>query len=297
MEHRQRVKCAAVTTTLNPAAARCANCAEPLTGPFCASCGQSADELRRPFRTMLADAMSEVFSLDARLARTVWPLLTRPGRLTKEYLSGRRAAHVPPLRTYLIAAVVFFGLFSLFPPPSPPVYVFTRGTPEAARIKSTTGSRVTFELPEHVPFGDRRFQDVSARARANPEAFARAAYSNIPRAFFLFLPVFALMLKGLYWKQGYYVEHLVFALYFQAFLFLALALHFAAGWLPGFLSAPLRLALVLWPVAYVPIALRRVYGGSRIATAFKSAALVVLYLFGFVMFGFGFVAYMAVLTF
>ncbi|MGH9241419.1 MAG: DUF3667 domain-containing protein [Vicinamibacterales bacterium] len=246
---------------------------------------------------MLVDAVDDIFNFDTRFARTLWPLLIKPGQVTKEYLSGRRAAHVPPLRTYLVAALLFFGLFSVFPTQSPPVYVFTTGTPEAARAKSAGGNKVTFELPEHVWFGDRRFQDVSARARANPDAFALAAYRNIPRGFFLFLPIFALMLKLLYWRQGYYVEHLVFALYYQAFLFLTFALNFLAGWLPGLLSGPLRVALLLWSLAYVPIALRRVYGGSRIMTAFKTAGLIVLYVFGFVIFGFGFVSYMAMITF
>ena len=248
---------------------------------------------------MVADAADELFNLDARFARTLWPLLTRPGRVTKEYLSGQRASHVPPLRTYLIAALVFFGLFSIFPTKSPPVYVFTTGTPEAARIKSapSSGSRVTIELPQHVWFGDARFQEVSVRARANPEGFALAAYRNIPRAFFLFLPMFAVLLKLFYWRQGYYVEHLVFALYYQAFLFLAFALYFVVGWLPGVLSGPLRVALMVWPFAYFPIALRRVYGGSWTKTAFKTAGLIVLCVAGFLIFSLGFVTYMAIITF
>lgn len=247
--------------------------------------------------TMLADAVGEIFSLDTRFARTLWPLLTRPGQVTKEYLSGRRAAHVPPLRTYLIAALVFFGLFSLFPTKSPPVYVSIVGTPEAARARTVQGNKVTIELPEHVWFGDRRFQEVSARARANPEGFAQAAYRNIPRAFFLFLPLFALMLELFYRRQGYYVEHLVFALYFQAFLFLALALYFLVGWLPGMLRTPIRAALVLWPIAYFPIAVRRVYGGSWMNTVLKVVPLGLLYAVVFLIFGLWFVTFMAVLTF
>jgi hypothetical protein len=246
---------------------------------------------------MVADAADELFNLDTRFARTLWPLLTRPGLVTAEYLSGRRAAHVPPLRTYLIAAVVFFGLFSVFPTKSPPVYVSTAGTPEAARARSAAGNKVTIELPEHVWFGDQRFQEVRVRARANPEGFALAAYRNIPCAFFLFLPLFALLLKLLYWKQGYYFEHLVFALYYQAFLFLTFVLYFVVGWLPGVLSEPLRVALILWPLAYVPMALRRVYGGSRITTGFKAVPLAVLYLGTFFIFGLGFITYMAVITF
>lgn len=247
---------------------------------------------------MLADAVGEVFSLDARLARTLWPLLTRPGEVTAQYLSGRRAAHVPPLRTYLIAALVFFGLFSLFPPDSPPVYLYTIGSAEEEQVKQTParGGRVTIGLPRAVSIGDRQYQEVRARARANPEAFAQVGYRNIPRAFFLFLPLFAAMLGLFYWKR-YYVEHLVFALYYQAFLFLAFALYFLAGWLPGFMRMPLRIALIAWPVAYLPIAARRVYGGSWTGTMSKAAGLGVLYVLGFALFGFGFITWMAVLTF
>ena len=247
---------------------------------------------------MLADAVGDVFSLDTRFARTLWPLLIRPGQVPTEYLTGRRAAHVPPLRTYLIAALVFFGLFSVFPAKSPPVYLYDIGSSEEALVKQTSarGGRVTIGLPSSVWLGDRRYQEVRERARANPEAFAHAGYRNLPRAFFLFLPIFAAMLGLFYWRS-YYVDHLVFALYYQAFLFLAFALVFLAGWLPGFLKVPLRIVLVLWPLVYLPIAARRVYGGSRFTTAAKTAGLLVLYVLGFVIFGFGFITWMAVLTF
>ena len=287
-----------VTETATAPDATCANCAAPLTGQFCANCGQNVRDLQRPFRAMFADAIGDVFSLDTRFARTLWPLLTRPGQVTKDYLSGRRAAHVPPLRMYLIAALLFFGLFSMFPPKSPPVYLYTIGSAEETLVKQTSarGGRVTIGLPSSVWLGDRQYQDVRARARANPEAFAQAGYRNIPRAFFLFLPVFAAMLGLFYWRP-YYVDHLVFALYYQAFLFLAFALVFLAGWLPGFLKVPLRTVLVLWPIVYLPIAARRVYGGSRLTTVAKTAGVFVLYVLGFVIFGFAFIAWMAVLTF
>jgi len=39
------------------------------------------------------------------------------------------------------------------------------------------------------------------------------------RAFFVFLPLFALFLELLYRKQGYLVDHLIFSLYYHAFVF------------------------------------------------------------------------------
>jgi hypothetical protein len=280
---------------------RCANCDGVLTGPFCAHCGQAVRDLHRPLRSLLSDAFEDVFSLDTRLVRTLRPLLFKPGQVTRAYLSGRRAAHVPPLRAYLIAALIYFGLFTVLQTESPPVYVYTSGTAEAAAVKASSGrNRVTIELPQHVWVGDRRFQEVSARARANPDAFALAIYRNVPRAFFLFVPIFAGMLELFYRKQGYYIDHLVFALYYHAFGFLDFAMLFLLGravWLPDLLVRPLRWALVLWLVAYLPLALRRTYGGSWLKTGLKVIGLGVLYLLGFVSIGFSFIMFMAMITF
>src|SRR6185369_9133208 len=38
-----------------------------------------------------------------------------PGTLTLEYWAGRRVAQVPPLRLYLVASVIMFGLISVLP--------------------------------------------------------------------------------------------------------------------------------------------------------------------------------------
>jgi len=50
------------------------------------------------------------------------------------------------------------------------------------------------------------------------------------------------------------------------------------GFLPGTVRAVIGFALLGWLVAYLPIALRRVYGGSRWITFFKMAGLGVMYL-------------------
>jgi hypothetical protein len=281
---------------------QCANCGEALSGPFCMQCGQSAHDLRRPLRSLLLGAVEDLLGLDTRLGRTLWPLLFKPGSVTKQYLSGRRVPFVPPLRTYLVAALVFFGLFTVLPTQSPPVYVYTSGSTEAAQIKGSSphGSRVTIELPKHVWFGDRKFQEVSARAQADPDAFALVVYRNVPRAFFLFLPIFALML-ALFYRKGFYIDHLVFSLYYHAFVFLDFAVLFllgrASGWLPVWLQRPLQWALLLWLIVYLPLALRTAYGGSWLKTVLKVIALGILYLIGFVSIGFSFIGFMAVVTF
>ena len=71
----------------------------------------------------------------------------------------------------------------------------------------------------------------------------------------------------------------------HAFVFLDFSLLFLARESRPFLPAPVNwiigLSLFAWLLAYLPIALRRVYGGSRLVTAVKLGALGVLYLGAF----------------
>ena len=198
-----------------PAAARacCSNCDEPLHGEFCSRCGQRDRELDRPFGQLASEGFEHALSLDSKVVRTIAPLLFAPGRITRSYLGGRRVAYVPPLRTYLVAALIFFGLFSVFPVRQMNVAVVTRGSAEERAATGRTGNYTTFSVPARAPFGDQAYQQAVARARQNPQAFARAAYASVPRLFFLFLPLFALLLELFYRTQGYYFEHLVFSLY------------------------------------------------------------------------------------
>ncbi|MGI8955385.1 MAG: DUF3667 domain-containing protein [Chthoniobacterales bacterium] len=91
-----------------PPLTHCENCAAPLTGPYCAQCGQPAVDYHRSFGSLLADAADAFFNFDARFFQSFGLLLFKPWRLTNEFVEGKRARHVHPLRVYLIASVIFF---------------------------------------------------------------------------------------------------------------------------------------------------------------------------------------------
>jgi hypothetical protein len=134
---------------------------------------------------------------------------------------------------------------------------------------------------------------IAAPPAEKAELINHGFLANLPYMLIGALPLFALYLKLLYWRSGRrYGEHLVFALHVSAFAFLlASAMILVPGnvaWLLASLHSGLHAAIspwdwlqllpVAWIVAYVPAAVRRVYGGSRRAAWVRSAVLMSVHL-------------------
>ncbi|MGD8385084.1 MAG: DUF3667 domain-containing protein [Lysobacterales bacterium] len=92
----------------------CLNCGTPLKGPYCYFCGQPDRNFVRFFPALVRDLMEDFLDLDSRFIRTFKPLLFHPGRLTRDFLSGRRYRYTPPLRLYMFLSIAFFLLAALF---------------------------------------------------------------------------------------------------------------------------------------------------------------------------------------
>lgn len=252
----------------------CLNCGEPLQGSFCSQCGQEAVGLHRPLRELASDFLDNVLNLDTRLLRTV-PLLFRPGRLTREYLAGRRARYVRPLRLYLMAALLFFAVLALWPQAAVRM-VFRPSDPAEETVSEN-------RLP---PLIERGLQ----KAEADPERFAEILTASFPRAFFLLLPVFALLLKLLYLRRGFlYLDHLVFAFHYHAFAFVIMAVLIPVerAPIPSLVLAPIGLAFRLWLFVYLLLALRTAYSDSWRAAGLRCLGLMISYgiVYAFALFG------------
>ena len=87
---------------------RCLNCGTPLEGPFCHYCGQPDKNFMRFFPVLMREFLEDFLELDSRFTRTMKPLLFLPGKLTRDYLDGRRFRYTPPLRLYIFSSMLFF---------------------------------------------------------------------------------------------------------------------------------------------------------------------------------------------
>jgi hypothetical protein len=91
----------------------CLNCGTVLQGPFCHYCGQPDRNFMRFFPVLLRELLEDFLDFDSRFMRTMKPLLFRPGKLTRDYLDGRRFRYTPPLRLYIFSSIACFFLAAI----------------------------------------------------------------------------------------------------------------------------------------------------------------------------------------
>lgn len=167
----------------------CPNCAQAMqaTDQYCAQCGQAAVG-DGTFRSFVEQFLGDYFTFDSKIIRSIRPLLFSPGFLTAEYLAGRRARYIPPLRMFIFLSVFFFLMI---------------GWSNAGE----DGGTALEALPDQL-FWDRFFTDT------------------LPKLFFLFLPLFAFWVMLVYRQRDKgYLKPFLFSAHFHAFVFLWFTLY------------------------------------------------------------------------
>ena len=91
----------------------CRNCGTQAPLKFCPACGQETTLHPPTLGEFLHEFVGHYVALEGTLWRTLGLLICRPGRLTREYLDGRRRRYVLPLRLYLTASFLFFLVLKL----------------------------------------------------------------------------------------------------------------------------------------------------------------------------------------
>ena len=94
----------------------CLNCQTPLIGSHCHQCGQAA-HVHKTLCAFFHDLLHGVFHFEGKIWRTLPLLAWRPGRLTREYIDGRRASYVSPIALFLFVVFLTFAVFNLLGSP------------------------------------------------------------------------------------------------------------------------------------------------------------------------------------
>jgi hypothetical protein len=120
----------------------CLNCGQPLTGNenFCSYCGQKNTTKKLSFGHFLNNLFTGFLSYDSRFWTTFIPLLTRPGKVSKDYIEGKRARFVNPFQLYLNVSIIFFlilGISNSIDSAAIPVNKIVTATQQLDSLKQT----------------------------------------------------------------------------------------------------------------------------------------------------------------
>lgn len=212
----------------------------------------------RGLRHLLAEALSAFADLDGRFWRSLRALLFHPGKLSSEYIEGRRRRWVGPLSLFVMINVLYF----LVPP--------------ASDFDLSLQDQIQFQ-----PWGQWAHQLVESRVEARGTdletytAQYAAKSGSIAKSLIVWhIPWIALVL--MVWmarRSWYYAEHVVVAAHgFSFLLAIALILSWVIGpavaWIlrilevsaGGMMQRVLITTLLITALAYWSVACRRVYG-------------------------------------
>jgi hypothetical protein len=247
----------------------CLNCGTILQGHYCHNCGQENLELKENFVHMMEHTVSDYFHFDHLFFHTLKPLLFRPGYLTVEYVAGRRAQYLHPVKMYIFISIVYFLIAFNLVPSGNGIVRFKESPPDKTAIikkekrisaDTTINAHTKQVLIDHLRENDTSYAQYLDGQRKLPEKmrdgfwanllnkrifgykekygkrafeqFAENVQHNIPKMMFVLLPLTALQLKIAFRKnKRFYVEHLIFTFHYFCFCFLFLAFVNIIEWL------------------------------------------------------------------
>lgn len=306
----------------------CPNCQESFSESynFCPNCGQDNVPSTITFKELVSDFLGSLISFDAKVFTTIPKLLFKPGKLTKEYIEGKRQSQLSPFRLYLFLSVILILLLTFTMKDNSNMFNFdsdkisqsldslnmiikTDSTIDVDSLKSLSFAANNDSNGTKVSFSNADIEELEALNTANKmikqgytldevsdsllQDFGLWRRISLKQALklqhregagmlgvfvktasygmFLFLPLFALLLKLFYVRRKrLYIEHFIFTLHFYSFIFFLFILFILIRLIPINIPWWIMLSIIL---IYLYIAMFKVYNQSWIKTFFKQMAL------------------------
>lgn len=302
----------------------CLNCGATVLIRFCPECGQENTETRKSFHYLFTHFIEDLIHYDSGFWKTMKYLFFYPARLTREYLSGRRMAYVPPVKLYIFISFVTFFVLSIISgletedSKTNVKLSNSNGKPNASVWATSKNSKETDSLQNsmqknHSWYGNYKsvkeydsIQQSLSESKRNSklvnwfhrkliniaehntleeagEKFLYLLKQNIPKALFLYMPIFAFWLWVFHSKKRWmYFDHGIFTLHYFSFLLLTTCIFSLLDtlcslsnlFLFDIIKALLIVVLIIYPILYFYKAHRRMYYETKWISFFKSSFLI-----------------------
>lgn len=299
----------------------CENCGHTVEIAYCSNCGQKNTETRQSFGHLVTHFIEDFTHYDGAFWKTLKYLMFRPAKLTKEYLAGKRQIYVAPVKLYIFVSFITFFLMGITPglekeyeetvkPKHAEVThvsieekintkqnVFLKSIDnQSMKSPMTYSSLKEMDSIEKIKPKELRLNAfeynlgkrlLKLYSHNTPEEVSkkllRGVGHNVPKALFLYLPIFAFFLWLFHGKKRwYFFDHSIFTLHYFSFLLLSfLGVFFLLRLTINsefflMIAIYITFLIMLGQVIYFFIAHKRMYNESWIINIVKSIALFII---------------------
>lgn len=284
----------------------CENCGYAVDVAFCSKCGQKNVETRQTFPRLIGHFAEDLTHYDTAFWKSLKHLLFNPGRLTRIYLEGKRQEYVPPVKLYIFISFITFLIIGLLPESPVEKEIAQKSEIE---IETAPTERDTIEMNgrtytdfnqvkkdrEEGKIGFFIYHVLKATFHArdhkvNEEMINDTMLHTIPKAIFLYMPIFTFWIWLLHGKRRwYFFDHGIFTLHYFSFLLLSFTIFFiiirALSWtihnetIIGSVTTLLSFILMGYMIFYFFRSHRRMYGETRLVSRLKSILLFFINMF------------------
>lgn len=293
----------------------CLNCGNLVEHRYCGFCGQENIETHQRFRDLVYHFFEDLTHYEGKFWKTIRLLLFKPGKLTQIYLSGQRVSYVPPVRLYIFISFLAFFIPYLMPSEKQDesekrqefLDSYVDQTADGSMLAQQTSLGFMIDLPgkfenKHqldstlesyhgeIDFANELLYRKSYDLRKyDPfeagEKFINTLVKSIPKALFIYMPLFAFVLGIFHRKKNwFYFDHGIFTLHFFSFALLVFVLFSILVPLDlilpdGFPVEMQFIAVVSYPLlllVYFFLAHKKLYQEKLMVSVLKSAGVIMI---------------------
>lgn len=282
---------------------KCLNCEHTLdiSDRFCSNCGQKNSSKALNLKELITEFFAGLVSYDSRFRKSVSALACSPGKLSREYIQGKRIKYVNPFRFFISTAIIFFlavswinrdelrdikilsseelesnpeitdnNLDFVTNLPDSKITNYIKEHPDAKYSEAIESTGLEKSIMNRLKF---EFIFGYSRLKEDPAGFINFLLPKLPFFLFFFIPIYTLFSTLIYIRRKIpYTHHLIFnynqQTVFLILLFLAFIIDFISLWI-----------WLLIYVFYLYKSIRKFYSQGRFKTILKQIIIMNFYLF------------------
>ena len=257
---------------------------------YCPHCSQENHDLKIPIYHFFEEFLEGLFHFDNKIWKTLKFLFLYPGKMTQEFLGGKRVSFVPPIRLYIFFSFLFFFLLNLW---FSKVDNKDQKLIDMLKIEAKKDSSIRIDdidsfISEEIEIDtlaskdeielEKKVKKAMNMTKEEMHELNLKVYKYMSYGLFFIMPIFALLLKLFYRKSDkYFYEHLINSLHFHAMIYIILTI--------ALVLIKLELKSAVPPVClgglmiYFILSLKQVYNSTWMKSIIKGILILCIYLF------------------